>query len=146
MNLEDINGYLRAHIPLSVHMGMEVVVLEPARVHVRMPLAPNVNPHGTVFGGALAALGLLSGWVLLHAAFARADLAVKLVAKHSDCRFLRPASGACIAESCCAQRDLDLLMAQWREHGRARQELETIIRVESLDVARHRAVYSALAH
>lgn len=146
MKIEDLNRYLHAHIPLSVHMGMDVVLLEPARVQLRLPLAPNVNPHGTVFGGALTALGLLSGWVLLHAAFARADLAVKLVAKRSDCSFLRPATGACIAESACAESDLAHLMTQWRAHGRARQELETIIRVEGLDVARHCAVYSALAH
>lgn len=146
MNADDLNRYLRAHIPLSVHMGMEVVLLEPARVQVLLPLAPNLNPHGTVFGGALAALGLATGWMLLHAAFARADLAVKLVGKQSECLFLAPATTDSIAEACCAEIDLDLLLARFRDQGRARQEVETVIRVGDIDVARHRGVYSALAH
>lgn len=146
MNVEDLNRYLHTHIPLSVHMGMEVVALEPARLQVQLPLRPNLNPHGTVFGGALAALGLATGWMLLHAAFARAGLATKLVGKQSECLFLAPASADCIAEAHCAEAELELLMARFREQGRARQELETIIRVGAVDVARHRGVYSALAH
>lgn len=145
MTLQDLNLYLHAQIPLSVHMGMEVLLLEPTRLQVRLPLAPNVNPHGTVFGGALAALGLATGWMLLHAAFTRADCAVRLVGKRGDCSFLAPATGTCIAEARCAELDLAQLMTRVREQGRARQEIETIIRVGEIDVALHRGVYSALA-
>lgn len=146
MTLQDLNLYLHAQIPLSVHMGMEAVLLEPTRLQVRLPLAPNVNPHGTVFGGALAALGLVTGWMLLYAAFVRADCAVKLVGKQGDCSFLAPATGSCMAEARCADLDLDRLIARVRQQGRARQEIETIIRVGEIDVARHRGVYSALTH
>lgn len=146
MTLQDLNRYLHTQIPLSVHMGMEVVLLEPARLQVRLPLAPNVNPHGTVFGGALAALGLAAGWMLLHVALVRAGGTVQLVGKQGDCSFLAPATGTCIAEARCSDPDLAQWMSRLREQGRARQEVETIIRVGEIDVARHRGVYSALAH
>ncbi|MGQ0621981.1 MAG: YiiD C-terminal domain-containing protein [Panacagrimonas sp.] len=144
MTLAQINAYLHAHIPLSQHMGMRVLALEPGRVRVHLPLAPNINPHGTLFGGALAALGLASGWILLHAAFERAGVAAKLVGQRSDCTFIAPATADCIAETGCAPADLDRLLASFVERGRARMTLETLIRVGQQDVVRHSGTYVAL--
>lgn len=144
MNADELNRYLRAHIPLSAHMGMQVLLLEPGRVRVQLPLAPNLNPHGTVFGGALAALGLATGWMLLHAAFARAGVAVKLVGQKSECAFLAPAVNDCVAESELAETEFAGLLTRFREQGRARQKLTTVIRVGAIEVARHDGLYAAL--
>jgi thioesterase domain-containing protein len=103
-----------------------------------------VNPHGSVFGGALTALGLVGAWMLLFASFAREGLDVKLVGKQSRCDFLAPATGDCIAETRCAPEALRELFAAFRERGRARQALDTLIRVDGVDVARHHGVYTAL--
>lgn len=144
MRPEELDQYLYRHIPLSLHMGLRVIEAEPERLRVHLPLAPNVNPHGTVFGGALAALGLVGGWVLLHTAFERAGLAVQLVGKQGTCDFLAPATGDCIAETLCAPAELDALLTQFRERGRARHALTTVIRVGEREVARHLGVYTAL--
>lgn len=144
MSLDQINAYLHARIPLSVHMGMQVRLLEPDRVQVHMPLAPNVNPHGTIFGGALGAIGLAAGWLLLHASFERNGVAAKLVGQRSECVFIAPATADCIAECVCAPAELDRLLSAFAERGRARTTLETVIRVGQQDVVRHSGIYVAL--
>jgi thioesterase domain-containing protein len=144
MTPDAINAYLHQRIPLSVHMQMQVLVLEPDRIEVRMPLAPNRNPHGTVFGGALSALGLVSGWMLLHAALEEDGLPAALVGQQSHTDFLAPAAGDCVAECVCPRETLDRLRSSFRERRRARLSLDTLIRVGALPVARHAGVYVAL--
>lgn len=144
MSPDQLDAYLHQHIPLSRHMGLHVLDAQPLRLRVHLPLAPNVNPHGTVFGGALAALGLVSAWMLLYLAFQRAGVEVKLVGKQGQCDFLAPADGDCIAETACAAADLDTLLAQFAARGRARHSLTTVIRVGDREVARHLGVYTAL--
>lgn len=141
----DLDTYLYRHIPLSLHMGLRVLDAEPGRLRVHLPLAPNVNPHGTVFGGALAALGLVGGWLLLHTAFQRAAVDAQLVGKQGSCDFLAPATGDCVAETLCTSAELDALLAQFRERGRARHTVTTVIRVGEREVARHLGVYTALS-
>ena len=142
MKPEDLDAYLHAHIPLSRHMGLRVLHLDDHGIRVGLPLAPNVNPHGSVFGGSLAALGLVSAWALLHARFEQAGLSVRLVGKQGQCDFLAPAEGDCVAET--RAEDFDTLFASFRRLGRARQALLTTIRVGGLEVARHRGLYTAL--
>lgn len=144
MRPEELDQYLYRHIPLSLHMGLRVIEADPECLRVRLPLAPNVNPHGTVFGGALAALGLVGGWMLLHSAFQRAGIDAQLVGKQGNCDFLAPATGDCIAETRCTPAELDALLAQFRERGRARHSVTTVIRVGEREVARHVGVYTAL--
>lgn len=144
MHAGALQAYLHQHIPLSRHMGIRVLEVDDARLRVQLPLAPNVNPHGTVFGGALSALGLVSAWMLLFAAFERAGLPVKLVGKQGQCEFLAPAEGDCIAHTELVPAERDALFAQFRERGRARHTVITRICVGEREVARHTGVYTAL--
>ena len=141
---DELERYLHANIPLSRHMGLRVRCAERERLELTLPLAPNVNPHGTVFGGAQAATGLVGGWMLLHAAFARAGVSVQLVGKEGRCEFLAPATADCVAVTTCEGADLDALLARFAEKGRARQQLLTVIRVGETEVTRHHVVFTAL--
>ncbi|MGH8516772.1 MAG: YiiD C-terminal domain-containing protein [Panacagrimonas sp.] len=140
----ELEAYLHANIPLSRHMDLRVRSATRDRLELALPLAPNVNPHGTVFGGALAATGLVGGWMLLHAAFTRAGLSIQLVGKEGRCEFLAPGTADCVAITTCPTADLDALLARFAERGRARQELLTVIRIGEVEVARHHGVYTAL--
>tara|TARA_R110000787_G_scaffold6770_20_gene23572 strand:+ start:1364 stop:1804 length:441 start_codon:yes stop_codon:yes gene_type:complete len=144
MTTSNLNRFLHTHIPLSAHMGMKVLALEAGRVQIHLPRARNLNPHGTVFGGALTALGLVSGWSLVYSAFERAGVPTKLVGQRSECEFLAPATGDCSSETCCDEKELQALIKRFRDGGKARIELATSIRVGNIEVARHQGVYAAL--
>ena len=47
-------------------LGLRVHSATPECVEIALPLAPNVNPHGTIFGGAQAATCLVGGWMILN--------------------------------------------------------------------------------
>lgn len=141
---DELERYLHTNIPLSRHMGLRVRAAERERLELALPLAPNVNPHGTVFGGAQAAVGLVGGWMLLYAAFARDGISVQLVGKEGRCEFLAPATADCVVVTTCSGADLDAMLDRFHAKGRARQEVLTVIRVGDLEVTRHHGVYTAL--
>lgn len=144
MIIANLNRFLHARIPLSAHMGMKVLVLEPGRIQVWLPRARNLNPHGTVFGGALTALGLVSGWSLVHSAFEQAGAPSKLVGQRSECEFIAPATGDCLSETLCDEQELHQMIKQFRAGRKARLTLKTTIRVGNMDVALHQGTYVAV--
>jgi thioesterase domain-containing protein len=143
---DELERYLHAHVPLSRHMGLRVHAATPDRVEIALPLAPNVNPHGTIFGGALAASCLVGGWMILFAAFARARIPAQIVGKEARCEFLAPATGDCRVVTACEPAVLDALLGRFGEHGRARQELLTVVRLGEIEVARVQGLYTAMRH
>lgn len=144
MNIASLNRFLHARIPLSAHMGMKVLALDAGRVQIHLPRARNLNPHSSVFGGSLTALGLVSGWSLVFSAFERAGVPTKLVGQRSECDFLSPATGDCVSETACDESELKALVQRFRDGGKARLAVDTVIRVGDIDVARHHGVFAAL--
>jgi thioesterase domain-containing protein len=143
---DQLEAYLHAHVPLSRHMGLRVHSATRERVEIALPLAPNVNPHGTIFGGAQTAACLVGGWMLMHAAFARAGMPAQVVGKEARCEFLAPATGDCLVVTTCEPAELDALIARFTEHGRARQPLLTVVRLGDVEVSRLQGLYTAMGH
>ena len=143
---DELERYLHQHVPLSRHMGLRVHIATRERVEIALPLAPNVNPHGTIFGGAQTAACLVGGWMILYAAFARAGIPAQIVGKEARCEFLAPATRDCLVVTTCESGDLDALLARFAEQGRARQELLTVIRCGETEVSRLTGLYTALRH
>ena len=57
-----LETYLHDHIPLSRAMAVRVVTSAPGHVELAAPLEPNINVHGTAFGGSVSTLGVLAAW------------------------------------------------------------------------------------
>ena len=107
-------------------MGVDVIEASPTGVHLRFPLAPNINHHGTAFGGSLAAAGILAGWSLLHVRLGAEQIQAATVVADSRTRYLAPITVGfdAIAEAPPSEQweeFLDML----RRWGRARLELRT---------------------
>lgn len=138
--------FFRAKVPLATAMGVEVVEATAARVHLRFPLGPNINHHGTAFGGSLSAAGILAGWSLLHVALTAQQISAATVVAESRTRYRAP-----IRASFDAVTDAPM-QSQWDEFldmlgrwGRSRLDLRTELRAngESLPAAVHEGVYVA---
>lgn len=125
-------------------MGMEVLSVEPHRVLIQMPRALNLNPHSSIFGGSLSALGLVSGYSLIYCALEGAGLEAKLVGHKSEAEFLKPAIGDCIAETACEPELLSRFLNKIKTAGIGRISILTTMRVGDLDVATHTGVYAAV--
>lgn len=144
MTPDSFQQFLHARIPLSAHMGMEVLSLEGNCVRIQIPRAGNLNPHSGVFGGSLSGLGLVCGWSVVHLALHRSGLDAKLVGQKSECDFLKPATGDCVGEARCEDAEMSRFLNQIKKVGAARLKITTHIRVGNIEVARHQGVYAAV--
>ncbi|PKL96192.1 MAG: thioesterase [Gammaproteobacteria bacterium HGW-Gammaproteobacteria-8] len=115
---------LTGQIPLGAAMALEIQRLDDRGIVLRAPLAPNVNDKGTAFGGALVSLMILAGWSLPRLALRRAGLAAELVIGRCEVRFLKPVTGALLAECDWPPApEVEAFSKQLAATGRGRLEL-----------------------
>jgi thioesterase domain-containing protein len=87
---EEVEAYLREHIPLSAGMAIDVIEAGPQGVSIEAPLGPNVNHRSTAFGGSVAALAILTGWTLVHLRLRAEGLITHTVIQTSSVRYDAP--------------------------------------------------------
>jgi len=93
-SLTELQRYLHREIPISRAMGVSVLHAGPEGVRLGMPLVPNLNHRGTLFGGSAAALGMLAAWTLVHERLRGEEgLTPHLVVQRSAMEYLEPVAG-----------------------------------------------------
>lgn len=85
--------YLHQNIPLSRAMDVTVQEASVEEVVLTAPLNPNLNMHGTMFGGSVATLALMAAWSLLHLRLVSAGIESQLVIHRTEMEYLKPISG-----------------------------------------------------
>ncbi|ODT72509.1 MAG: hypothetical protein ABS75_03365 [Pelagibacterium sp. SCN 63-23] len=93
MKASALTTYLHDRIPLSRAMDVSAVVASAEQVVLEAPLDPNINVHGTMFGGSVATLGLLAAWSVLHLRLETEGIANQLVIHRTAMEYLRPIEG-----------------------------------------------------
>lgn len=140
-----LQSILREQIPLAREMDAVVRSWGAHGLEIEAPLAPNLNHHGTFFGGSAAALGILAGWSLVHLLTLDAGLDVDIVIQRSEIRYAAPAPGAVVAHARAPDAALwDRFLSRFSRANRARLPLEVRLRCESVEVAQLEAAYAVL--
>ncbi len=146
MDLNEINTYIHQHIPMTAAIGARVDSFDGQRVAVSAPLEPNLNHRNTAFGGSLAALGIVSGWVLLFLKLKESGIANRLVISKSSFDFLEPVDGAFSA--ICqlpVTEEWGEFLRTLKRRGRSRINLHSeIIGPGGGTAGRHEGVYVAV--
>ena len=122
-----LQDYLLQQIPISGALGISVTEASLEEILITAPLAPNVNHHGTAFGGSVNAVAILSGWALVYARLAAEGQFPGIVIQHSEIRYLKPIEAAFAARARLARPEKwpQFLQGLLR-HGKAR----TVVAVE----------------
>jgi thioesterase domain-containing protein len=118
---KELERYLRSRIPLADAMRVTVEAADGAGIRLCAPLAPNVNHHGTVFGGSISSLSLLSAWTLIHLGLRDEGIPSEVVIQRNAVEYLRPAEGD--LEAFCARpphAEWERFLSTLRRRGRAR--------------------------
>jgi thioesterase domain-containing protein len=121
LGTKELERYLRERIPLAAAMGMTVERADAEGVRLCAPLAPNVNHHGTVFGGSISALSLLSAWTMVQLGLGEAEIPSQVVIQRNSVEYLLPISGDLLAV--CprpAAAEWERFLATLHRRGRAR--------------------------
>jgi thioesterase domain-containing protein len=100
---QSLQQFLHREIPLSQAMQIAAVDVTEESVQLSAPLAPNLNPHATVFGGSASALALLAAWSLLHVRLRSAFPSVCIVIQRQSVSYNRPIHGSFAARAALAQ-------------------------------------------
>jgi len=143
MTADDFTAFLHDNIPLTQALQVRVSALDADRIRLSAPLAPNLNHHGTAFGGSLAALGVLAGWCAVHQGLSAQAIDATLVVRHSSLDYLRPGTGELHAESVLPQPQWTTFIAQLRQGQRARLEIDSRVYGDRGDAVQVRGVYVA---
>ncbi len=112
-------------MPLSRAMGLRVLEAGQEKVRLSFPLEPNLNVHGTAFGGSLYTAALLAPWGLLWCLLRQRGLAADVVVAASGERFLAPVGDAFVAECSAPRGSFDRSLKVLRAKGRARVEAQS---------------------
>lgn len=135
--LLELQRYLHKEIPLSEAMGVAVAHAGEDGVRLFMPLAPNSNHRGGLFGGSGAALAILAGWTLVHEKLRRDErLDPHLVIQRSHMTYLEPVMGDVEARSIPPSPEAwERFVRTFRRRGKGRIEVETELSREGGRVA-----------
>ena len=142
----DWQNLLRGSMPLAHAMGVEVVLQNDGRIGLRVPLAPNVNDKGTGFGGSVAALATLAGWVEAQRQLDLATMGsnVEIVVQRGETRYIRPIRDTflAVAEPPAAEA-VQKFLRLYERKGLARLGVEVVIYCDGERVAEYGGDYVA---
>ena len=142
---EQLERYLHESIPLTKAMGLRIVVASPARVLIECPLEPNINVHGTAFGGSIVALATITGWLWIHVYMRERKQTPKLVISESTMQYLEPVSGAFSAElRAPSDKVLRSFTQTFDRRGSARLDLNVSVLSGGEEVGLFQGTYAAL--
>lgn len=144
MDADALTTFLHSNIPLTAALGARVTFAQDGRVRIQAPLDPNLNHHGTAFGGSLAVMGILAGWVVLHHGLHEAGIEASLVVRHTEADYLLPVTGELVACSELPPQAWAGFVEQLRRGRRARIEVTSVLRSGDVDAVNARGTYVAL--
>lgn len=126
-----IQKTITGSIPISQHMGYEIIQLTPNRIEVAAPLENNINIHGTAFAGSIYSVATLTGWALMYYVLQDAGYKAELVLAEANIRYRSP-----IKENLRCQARLDeaerlSFLDKLQQQGRSRLVLEVVINREA---------------
>ncbi len=84
---------MHREVPLAKLIGMRVAACDEDTLTLLAPLEPNINIHGTAFGGSLFSLAALAGWGLLQLKLSRGGEPENMVLGHARIAYHLPVRG-----------------------------------------------------
>lgn len=145
MDKTELQTYLHEHIPLSAAMQSRLEVLEPDRVIMSAPLAPNINHRETVFGGSASTLATLAAWTLVHSRLKTEGVNARVVIQHHCMSYDKPVHDR--FEAVCVlpeQKSWDRFARMLQRKGRGRISLSATLLCHEQTVGRFEGDFVAI--
>ncbi len=128
---EDVVGVMNAYLPFLRHIGIEFVTIDPHAAVVRLPDQPtNGNGHGSVYAGALAALGEAATLAALQGLVVPRHGIIPPLLRGQWIRCRQPATGDLTATAAVTTEHRTAL-ADLEQHGRC--ELTAVATITNRD-------------
>ena len=142
--IEDLQDTLRTELPVTLHLGIQVVSLDPEHVTLAAPLAANHNHAGSAFAGSLNAIATLAGWSWMWALLRAHDVLARVVIQDSSITYERPVTSD--FQATCRSPDagsVSRLLAALQRRGRGRLTLHVQVSDQAGPAVNFRGRYVA---
>lgn len=142
--LAHVRNKLKQQVPLITHMGINVVSWDGATVVVEAPLEPNLNTHGTAFGGSLYCVGAMTGWSAVHLTLMDAGHLPSVWVAKGEVEYKKPVRGVLRAQTTVSDAVREHLITGFESIGRVKASIDIRILEGEDDAVLMSAVYAAM--
>lgn len=143
-NLDCVRHKLRSQVPLIAHMQVDLLSWDGATVITEAPLAPNLNTHGTAFGGSLYNVAAMTGWSAVHLTLMDAGHTPNVWLAKGEIEYKTPVRGALRGMATLNEESRQQLIQAYEAKGRSRITIDVVIREGEQDAVLLKAVYVAM--
>lgn len=143
-HLDHIRHKLRSQVPLIAHMGVDVISWDGRTVVVEAPLAPNLNTHGTAFGGSLYNVAAMTGWSAVHLTLMDAGHSPGVWVVKGEIEYKTPVRGTLRGMATVSEATRAQLLADYAGKGRAKVNVDVLIREGHQDAVVFRGLFAAM--
>ncbi|MEZ5465299.1 MAG: YiiD C-terminal domain-containing protein [Lysobacteraceae bacterium] len=127
--LARVDGILSSMPPMRA-MSIRVAGMDNDRLRLSAPLSANLNDKGCAFGGSLSGLMTLACWSLCAVQLELRNHRPDVFVQDSTVRYLLPLYDDLLAEASAIDgTDWDLVATSLASRGRARAQLQAVIRL-----------------
>lgn len=145
MDKTELQTYLHEHIPLSAAMQSRIDVLDPDKVIMSAPLAPNINHRETVFGGSASTLATLAAWTLVHSRLKGDGINARVVIQHHCMSYDKPITDRFQAVCELPEQKLwDRFMNMLQRKGRGRIHIKAQLQCHTENVGQFEGDFVAI--
>jgi thioesterase domain-containing protein len=91
--LKALERTLHTEVPITQQMGLRVEAHNDNELLLHADFEPNINIHGTAFGGSLYSICAVTCWGMLHLKFEEAGIDAHCVLGRANIMYLLPVRG-----------------------------------------------------
>lgn len=143
-HLDHVRHKLRSQLPLIAHMGVDLVSWDGRTAVVEAPLAPNLNTHGTAFGGSLYNVAAMTGWSAVHLTLMDAGHTPSVWVVKGEIEYRTPVRGILRGVATLDDATRANLIAGYESKGRVKASIDVVIREGDQDAVLFKAIYAAM--
>ena len=142
--LDHVRAKLKEQVPLITHMGIDVISWDGSTVVVEAPLEPNLNTHGTAFGGSLYCVGAMTGWSAFHLTLMDAGHLPSVWLAKGEVAYLKPVRGTLRARTTITDEQRHRILTGYEQNGRVKTSIDITIKEGDDDAVSMSALYAAM--
>ncbi len=126
--MKSLQAFIHQEIPITQHMGIQLLNFDNNGLTIGAPLTPNMNDKQTAFAGSMSAVLTLAGWALTMLILKEAKLKADIAIANSNIDYLKPVTYAIEATSPMPDAEsVQQFIETLRSHKRARWSLASTI-------------------
>lgn len=91
--IKTLETTLHREVPLTQQMGIRVEEHDGNELILHADFEPNINIHGTAFGGSLYSICAVTCWSMLHLKFEEEGIDAQSVLRQANIDYIQPVRG-----------------------------------------------------